>query len=391
MADVFISYKSEDRGAAEFVASQLSKSQISAWWDASLVAGETFSDAIRTELRSARAVVVLWSKASWASRWVQAEAQVGLEKGALVAARLDDVVLEPPFNVIQTADLRDASGVASLIAGVARVLGGGDRSGYDGSAIRFRGGPSRRLVMALGAAIVIALAAASGLSMWRASNRDLPAQIADIDAPLLDGAMKRGASFEVRFNRGSFWLNAAADEIARRFAVQSDEPPDRVIIQSTCRLQTDQKLEDDRATAVFVAIRRGGIPAEAIEARSCDLMVAPSVPPGAVRVSAFWSSEAVSEQGADADEVCELRAARDAPVEDYEGKIAINPQSGERIQWRAGEWHPFPRVEADEWRFWTSCCLDRATIAGYRNYLSRYPHGALVSEACRRVRTTAAQ
>ena len=155
MADVFISHKNEDREAAEFVASQLSKVQISSWWDASLVAGETFSDAIRTELRSARAVVVLWSKASWTSRWVQAEAQAGLDKGALVAARLDDVALEPPFNVIQTADLRDASGVASLIAGVERALGGDGRGGYNGSAVRFRGGRSKWLIMVLGVAVVV--------------------------------------------------------------------------------------------------------------------------------------------------------------------------------------------------------------------------------------------
>jgi hypothetical protein len=78
--------------------------------------------------------------------------------------------------------------------------------------------------------------------MWDTFDRDLPAQVVDVDPPRLNGAMERGASFEVRFHRGRFWLNASADEIARRFAEQSDDAPDRVIIQSTCRLQTDQKL-----------------------------------------------------------------------------------------------------------------------------------------------------
>ena len=44
------------------------------WWDASLHSGETFDEVIERNLRDAKAVVVLWSPRSVASRWVRAEA-----------------------------------------------------------------------------------------------------------------------------------------------------------------------------------------------------------------------------------------------------------------------------------------------------------------------------
>ena len=123
MADVFISYKHEDQRHAEVIAAQLHAAGYSTWWDTSLVAGETWNEAIRAELRQARCVVVLWSSLSWASRWVQAEAHAGFERDVLVAARIDDVVLEPPFNIVQTVDVGSDDGVAQLVLGVRRKIG----------------------------------------------------------------------------------------------------------------------------------------------------------------------------------------------------------------------------------------------------------------------------
>jgi len=126
MADVFISYSRTDMQAAERVAKRLAAEGLTAWWDQTLVAGEAWSDVMRAELRQARVVLVLWSHASWPSRWVQSEAYTGYERNILVAARLDDVVLEPPFNIVQTADLRDErSGLVQLIDGVRRMAGSG--------------------------------------------------------------------------------------------------------------------------------------------------------------------------------------------------------------------------------------------------------------------------
>jgi|GEM_PF-2461884 len=108
MADVFISYKREDRGAIEEITRALRGLKLDIWFDASLSAGEAFSKEIDTEARGAKAVLVCWSPAARESNWVCAEALVGFNANKLVAAH----VAEPadpstPFNAIHTEDLRD--------------------------------------------------------------------------------------------------------------------------------------------------------------------------------------------------------------------------------------------------------------------------------------------
>lgn len=122
--DVFLSYSRVDVAFARKVAARLSADGHSAWWDQSLIAGESFAETTRHELKAAKVVVVLWSRASWESRWVQAEAYAGYERRNLVCARLDDVALEPPFNILQTPDLRAPEGLEQLAAGVRRTIAG---------------------------------------------------------------------------------------------------------------------------------------------------------------------------------------------------------------------------------------------------------------------------
>ncbi|MGE0828719.1 MAG: toll/interleukin-1 receptor domain-containing protein [Hyphomonadaceae bacterium] len=121
MADVFISYKREDRAWAERVEALVTGAGFTTWWDTSLVAGEHFNEAIDRELNAARCVVVVWSEASKRSRWVQAEAVYGFDKGILVAGRVDDVKLGYPFSVVQTLDLR--RDLSSIMGGVRIKLG----------------------------------------------------------------------------------------------------------------------------------------------------------------------------------------------------------------------------------------------------------------------------
>jgi len=117
MADVFISYKRSDRAWAERISEALSKAGISCWWDTSLVAGEHFNQAIDRELKDCRCVVVIWSKEAHESRWVQAEALQGFERGILVATRIEEVALGYPFSVVQTVDA-ERDGVGAIIEGV---------------------------------------------------------------------------------------------------------------------------------------------------------------------------------------------------------------------------------------------------------------------------------
>src|SRR5262245_36339247 len=101
MADVFLSYSSEDRPAAQAIAQALPARGRSVWWDRSIRAGEDFFDVIERQLDSAKCVVVLWSKASVASRWVRAEATEALKQGKLIPLLVNEC--RPPlvFRQIQ--------------------------------------------------------------------------------------------------------------------------------------------------------------------------------------------------------------------------------------------------------------------------------------------------
>jgi len=128
MADVFISYKREDQRWAAAVDTALKNRGFSVWWDPSIQAGEYFDESIERELTAAKAVVVLWSNSSIKSQWVKAEAISAFGRGALVSARLDEVELGFPFQVVQAANLRgwngksEHPGLTDLVDGVSQKV-----------------------------------------------------------------------------------------------------------------------------------------------------------------------------------------------------------------------------------------------------------------------------
>lgn len=110
MADVFVSYRRDEREAVERIASQLRSLGFSVWFDASMTAGDAFSDEIDREARAAKAILVCWSPAARESRWVKAEAMIGFEHDKLAAAYVagpDGFSPPTPFNAVHAADLRD--------------------------------------------------------------------------------------------------------------------------------------------------------------------------------------------------------------------------------------------------------------------------------------------
>lgn len=125
-ADVFISYKRSDRARVALIADALIAQGISVWLDARLEAGEAFDAEITRHLRSAKAVLVCWSKASVESQWVRAEATEGRESGRLVAVMLESCRPYPPFNLIHMEDLttwrgdQDHAGFQRMIGTLAR-------------------------------------------------------------------------------------------------------------------------------------------------------------------------------------------------------------------------------------------------------------------------------
>ena len=79
----------------------------SVWWDAVLRSGETFDEVIERELRAAKAVVVLWSPRSVASRWVRAEATLADRANKLVPVIIEPCNLPIIFELTHAADLAD--------------------------------------------------------------------------------------------------------------------------------------------------------------------------------------------------------------------------------------------------------------------------------------------
>jgi methylmalonyl-CoA mutase cobalamin-binding subunit len=105
MADIFISYKSEDRTRARLVAEALQTEGFDVWYDPSLQAGEDYQEVIDRELRTALVVVVLWSQLSVKSRWVRSEATIGDRNGALAPIIVEPCELPTAFVLVQSADL----------------------------------------------------------------------------------------------------------------------------------------------------------------------------------------------------------------------------------------------------------------------------------------------
>lgn len=110
MADVFISYKKDDRRLAERVVGALRAEGLSIWWDDDLTPRVSFDSEIEREATAASAIVVLWTPQSAASDWVRTEADFGKEHGKLVPLQLEPCTMPLSFRLLQAADLTDWSG-----------------------------------------------------------------------------------------------------------------------------------------------------------------------------------------------------------------------------------------------------------------------------------------
>jgi YD repeat-containing protein len=110
---VFISYADEDRFVAERVVRALTSLGWRVWWDREIAPGKTFDERIGDRIRSAAAVVVLWSQHSVASEWVREEASDAKRRDILIPALVEHV--EPPFGfkLRQAVDLTSWNGTES--------------------------------------------------------------------------------------------------------------------------------------------------------------------------------------------------------------------------------------------------------------------------------------
>ena len=134
MSDIFISYARSTEDQANLVAEALQKRGYSVWRDDELPAHRAYADVIEERLKSAKAVVVIWSAEAVKSQWVRSEADAARGLGTLVQVSIDGTVPPMPFNQIQCADLAGWDGdsgtpgwrkVANSVAALAGDMGAG--------------------------------------------------------------------------------------------------------------------------------------------------------------------------------------------------------------------------------------------------------------------------
>ena len=107
MADLFVSYKAEDRKRVASLVAALEASGLSVWWDAHIGGGSEWREEIEHNLEAARCVIVVWSKHSTGPHgdFVRDEASRAMRRKIYLPVRIDRV--EPPlgFGEQQMIDL----------------------------------------------------------------------------------------------------------------------------------------------------------------------------------------------------------------------------------------------------------------------------------------------
>src|ERR1019366_5683499 len=130
MSEIFISYARSTAVQAQQVADALRGLGYGVWRDDELPAHRSYTEVIEERLRSAKAVVVVWSSEAVKSEWVQSEADQARAEHKLVQLTIDGAKLPMPFGRIQCADLSgwtgatEAPGWRTVASSVAELTGG---------------------------------------------------------------------------------------------------------------------------------------------------------------------------------------------------------------------------------------------------------------------------
>lgn len=112
MGEVFISYKQDERERMRPIAEGLRALGVDVWFDERLQPDRAFTEEIIHLIQTCRAQLVCWSPAAVASEWVRGEAEMGRQRGVLIAAMMEPTSLPPPFNMHHAESLSGWTGDA---------------------------------------------------------------------------------------------------------------------------------------------------------------------------------------------------------------------------------------------------------------------------------------
>lgn len=122
MADIFISYSTNDRAEAAKLAALLEDRGYSVWWDRELAAGDQFHDVIRRVLQDCRLAIVIWTSSSIHSRWVLGEADIAAGADKLIPVRVDGLAQDQIPIGFRALHTLPTSNYGSLIEAVRSKL-----------------------------------------------------------------------------------------------------------------------------------------------------------------------------------------------------------------------------------------------------------------------------
>ncbi len=110
MADIFISYKREEKEIANKFVELFQQAGFTVWWDDRINPASSWDETIEREITEAAAVVVLWSPLSVSSEWVRTEAHFASNNKKLVPAQVKNCTIPLAFTLTQAAQLQQWKG-----------------------------------------------------------------------------------------------------------------------------------------------------------------------------------------------------------------------------------------------------------------------------------------
>lgn len=233
MADIFVSYKAEDRRRIKPLVEALQADGYSVWWDEQIGGGTAWRHAIEAELNAARCVIVVWSERSVTPEgtFVQDEATRAQERHVYVPVTIDNVHLPLGFGETQAVALTGWRGNRSdrryeaVLAAVRRIVGGA-------AAPRSTQAPSvdRRSVIAASAIAALAAAGAGGWFLFKPQSGAGSASIAVLPFENLSGDPAQ-----------AYFSDGVAEEIRSALA--------RIGLQVVGRTSSEAVKSDDAETA----------------------------------------------------------------------------------------------------------------------------------------------